>query len=120
MNTPKSKVHWALDSSPNLSEFGSPFSDTSIVDTTSSLQYINSQLVAHGFTSSPGLSLDGVPAFESEKVIKCLLGMLAQRVVSPSLVAYCDFTNVHTMMLTARHVSHRGAQHKTPHTLIRP
>ncbi|KAF9233476.1 Afadin and alpha-actinin-binding-domain-containing protein [Melanogaster broomeanus] len=72
-------VRWALDVS--VSEFGSPFSDTSSSFTsTSSLQYINSQLVAHGFITSPGLSLEGISNANSERVAKCLLAMLSQRV----------------------------------------
>jgi hypothetical protein len=80
--TPKKLVHWAHDIS--LSDFGSPFSNTSSdsVLSTSTLQYINSQLIAHGFTSAPGLSLDGIPNNDSERVVKCLLAMLSQRVVS--------------------------------------
>ncbi|THH26975.1 hypothetical protein EUX98_g7212 [Antrodiella citrinella] len=83
MATPKKKsvVHWALDAS--LSDFGSPFSEGSSAESTSStssLQYINSQLLAHGFTQNPGLSLDGLQKEDSERVVKCLLGMLSQRI----------------------------------------
>ncbi|CCM01360.1 uncharacterized protein FIBRA_03410 [Fibroporia radiculosa] len=78
--TPKKLVHWALDVS--FSGFGSPFSDTTSTESnsTSSLQYINSQLIAHGFTHSPGLSLEGLSKDDSDRIIKCLLGMLSQRV----------------------------------------
>lgn len=48
---------------------------------TSSLEYVNAQLVAHGFASSQGLSLDGLSGTDSNKVVKCLLCMLSQRVV---------------------------------------
>ena len=48
---------------------------------TSSLEYVNAQLVAHGFASSQGLSLDGLSGTDSNKVVKCLLSMLSQRVV---------------------------------------
>ncbi|KIK75253.1 hypothetical protein PAXRUDRAFT_19157 [Paxillus rubicundulus Ve08.2h10] len=73
-------VHWAFDVS--VSEFGSPFSDasSSSFTSTSSFQYINSQLVAHGFTKSPGLSLEGASNENSERVAKCLLAMLSPRV----------------------------------------
>ncbi|KAI0259428.1 Afadin and alpha-actinin-binding-domain-containing protein [Gloeopeniophorella convolvens] len=78
METPASKntVHWAP------SPVGSPFSDTSSatsVSSTSTLQYINSQLVSHGFALSPGLCLDGISSTDEEKVAKCLLAMLSQR-----------------------------------------
>lgn len=79
MTTPKKLVHWALDMS--FSGFGSPLSDASTeANSSSSLQYINSQLIAHGFTHSPGLSLDGLSKEDTDKVVKCLLGMLGQRV----------------------------------------
>jgi hypothetical protein len=81
--TPGKLVHWALDDGP-MSDFGSPFSTTSSesMSSTSSLQYINSQLLAHGFTSAPGLSFDGISNADSERLIKCLLSMLSQRIVS--------------------------------------
>ena len=80
--TPR-KVHWDLDG-PS-STFNSPFFnntyDSSFVST-SSLEFINSQLVAHGFAPSPGLSLEGISNDDSARVVKCLLGMLNQRIVS--------------------------------------
>ncbi|KAI6041231.1 Afadin and alpha-actinin-binding-domain-containing protein [Pisolithus marmoratus] len=73
----KKLVHWALNAS--VSE---PFSEasTSSFVSTPNLQYINSQLIAHGFTTAPGLSLDGISKADSEVVAKCLLTMLSQRV----------------------------------------
>ncbi|KAF7977856.1 hypothetical protein HWV62_2621 [Athelia sp. TMB] len=77
--TPRNLEQWALDVS--MSEFGSPYSDgTSFQNSSSTLQYINSQLIAHGFTKAPGLSLDELSNAESEKLVKCILGMLSQRV----------------------------------------
>ncbi len=81
--TPKKLVHWALDMS--ASPFASSFSEassSSAGDSTSSLQYINSQLIAHGFTHNPGLNLEGTSRDDAAKVVKCLLAMLGQRVVS--------------------------------------
>ena len=82
--TPKKLVHWALDAS--LSELASPvFSDAGSSDSctsTSSLQYINSQLIAHGFVHEAGLSLDGLAKGDADRVVKCVLGMLSQRIVS--------------------------------------
>ncbi|KAI0318772.1 Afadin and alpha-actinin-binding-domain-containing protein [Amylostereum chailletii] len=78
--TPKKLVHWALQYSN--SPVGSPFSEASSTDSvtsTSTLQYVNSQLVAHGFSLSPGLSLDGLSNGDSEKVVRCLFAMLSQR-----------------------------------------
>ncbi|KAI0791937.1 Afadin and alpha-actinin-binding-domain-containing protein, partial [Abortiporus biennis] len=82
-STPKKPgVHWALDSS--ISDFGSPFiegsSNESVSTSTSTLQYVNSQLISHGFTQNPGLSLDGLQKEDSERVMKCLMGMLGQRI----------------------------------------
>ncbi|KAF8506403.1 Afadin and alpha-actinin-binding-domain-containing protein, partial [Hysterangium stoloniferum] len=56
------------------------FQPSELYEQTSTLQYVNSQLVAHGFARSPGLLLDGLPVEEGEKVIKCLMGMLSQRI----------------------------------------
>ncbi|TDL26610.1 hypothetical protein BD410DRAFT_783699 [Rickenella mellea] len=78
-STPKKLVHWA--NSPDQ-DLGSPFSEGSSTDSecsTSSLQYINAQLVAHGFARAPGLSLDGLSKDDGEKVVKCILGLLSQR-----------------------------------------
>ncbi|KAJ7255423.1 Afadin and alpha-actinin-binding-domain-containing protein [Mycena haematopus] len=77
IQTPKKGVHWGIGDP----SFGSPFSDaSSAMNSTSSLDFINSQLVAHGFAPSPGLSLDGISNTDLERVVKCLLGMLSQRV----------------------------------------
>ncbi|TFK86472.1 hypothetical protein K466DRAFT_492758 [Polyporus arcularius HHB13444] len=79
--TPKKVVQWALNAS--LSDLGSPFSEAGSSDSctsTSSLQYINSQLVAHGFVHDAGLSLDGLAKTDADRVVKCLLGMLSQRI----------------------------------------
>jgi hypothetical protein len=84
MQTPKKLVHWAQDFSAY--SLGSPFSDTSSssssLSSTSSIQYVNSQLVAHGFTAQPGLAFDGLSNADSDNIVKCLLSMLSQRVVS--------------------------------------
>jgi hypothetical protein len=48
---------------------------------TSSLQYLNSQLVAHGFAYNPGISLDGLSSVNMESVVKVLLSLMNQRVV---------------------------------------
>jgi hypothetical protein len=48
---------------------------------TSSLQYLNSQLVAHGFAHNPGISLDGLSTTNTESVVKVLLSLMNQRVV---------------------------------------
>ncbi|KAH9034569.1 Afadin and alpha-actinin-binding-domain-containing protein [Lactarius pseudohatsudake] len=75
----KNTVHWAP------SPIQSPLSDasstsTTSINSTSTLQYVNSQLVSHGFALLPGLSLDSLSSTEADGVTKCLLAMLSQRV----------------------------------------
>ncbi|KAF7370420.1 hypothetical protein MSAN_00673700 [Mycena sanguinolenta] len=78
IQTPRRGVHWGLED-PSFG--GSPTSDaSSAMNSTSSLDFINSQLVAHGFAPAPGISLDGIGSTDLERVVKCLLGMLSQRV----------------------------------------
>lgn len=89
--TPKKVVHWVSDPSP--SQLGSPFSDAASsesMSSTSSLQYVNSQLIAHGFTHAPGLSLDGLGKEDMDKVVKCLLAMLGQRIVGRKFLLQCS------------------------------
>ncbi|KAG6900024.1 hypothetical protein C0993_004081 [Termitomyces sp. T159_Od127] len=64
------------------SALGSPSVDDSIAsnDAASSMDYINSQLIAHGFVQSPGIVLGKIASSDSERLVKCLLGMLSQRV----------------------------------------
>lgn len=84
--TPKKNVRWAANSASP--QFGSPLSDTGSsesVSSTSSLQYVNSQLIAHGYTHVPGLLLDGSKD-DMERVVKCLIAMLGQRVVSANFM----------------------------------
>ncbi|KAF9038556.1 Afadin and alpha-actinin-binding-domain-containing protein [Panaeolus papilionaceus] len=79
--TPTKKVHWQNKDSP-YSDFGSPFfeqeSEASVISPTS-VEYINNQLLAHGFVSPPGISLDGISPDASTRVIKCMLALLSQR-----------------------------------------
>ena len=102
--TPKKLVHWALDAS--LSELASPdfsFAGSSESCTsTSSLQYINSQLVAHGFIHEAGLSLDGLAKGDADRVVKCVLGMLSQRIVST--LAICPMYAFQTLLRMICHV----------------
>lgn len=66
---------------------------SSEMDYTSSLQYLNSQLVAHGFAHNPGISLDGLSTSNMESVVKVLLSLMNQRVVRfvcPTLSLFCS------------------------------
>lgn len=84
MSTPAKKlVHWDV-ASPNFSDFGSPMSNASSESlvSTSSLHYINAQLVAHGFAPPQGLSLDGISNANMNSAVKCLMELLGQRLVS--------------------------------------
>lgn len=55
---------------------------------TSSLQYLNSQLIAHGFAYNPGISLDGLSTSNVESVVKVLLSLMNQRMVRFSLLVF--------------------------------
>ena len=78
----KKQLHWAVQfaSSPVLS---SDSRDTSSIadPAPATLQYVNSQLVAHGFASAPGISLDGLSGSKADAVVKALFALLGQRVV---------------------------------------
>ena len=67
-----------------------PDGNSSEMSYTSSLQYLNSQLVAHGFTHSPGISLDGLSTSNTESVVKVFLSLMNQRVVR-LLSCYCSW-----------------------------
>jgi len=70
------RIHWdSFLHSPSLE------GSTESYISTSSLEYVNAQLVAHGFASPPGLSLDGLSGTDSDRLVKCLLCMLSQRLV---------------------------------------
>lgn len=86
----KKLVHWALEtlgspSLPSLKLPGNPEDESTTESTeessTATLQYVNSQLLAHGFTHGNGLSLEGTSREDAEKVLKCLVAMLGQRMV---------------------------------------
>lgn len=79
--TPKKRIHWQMDLSPSLDSSDCLETGESFVTSTSTLDYVNTQLIAHGFASSPGLCLDGASNADSAGVTKCLLGLLGQRVV---------------------------------------
>jgi len=68
-------VYWENDAS-ELS-FASPLRDVSA----QSIQYVNAQLVAHGFTHGTGIRLDALPSKDQQIALKCLVNMLGQRVV---------------------------------------
>jgi hypothetical protein len=75
-------VRWGDNES--FSDFGSPISHTSSSGSqisTGSLDYINAQLQSHGFLYDGGLSLDGLSDKELDKVVKCMLKLLGQRIV---------------------------------------
>lgn len=89
--TPRKAVQWANDNEVNEFVYGSPYSDASSTDSvnaTSTLLYINSQLVAHGFARGSGVTFDGLSKEDADKLSKCMLGMLSQRNVRLATV-YC-------------------------------
>ncbi|KAF6761811.1 Afadin and alpha-actinin-binding-domain-containing protein [Ephemerocybe angulata] len=76
--TPKRSVHWNFDDI-SFSELNSPSGSSESFVSTSSLEYANSQLLAHGYVERPGLCLDGSSNKDQERVVKCLLKLLGDR-----------------------------------------
>ncbi|CAE6406612.1 unnamed protein product [Rhizoctonia solani] len=70
-------VRWAFDVAN--SPFGGAAEPSTPETSTSSLAYVNSQIVAHGF-ARVALDLSELGREEQNKVVKCMLGMLSQRV----------------------------------------
>ncbi|KAJ1306493.1 hypothetical protein OPQ81_007496 [Rhizoctonia solani] len=70
-------VRWAFDVAN--SPFGGAAEPSTPETSTSSLAYVNSQIIAHGFARAP-LDLSDLGREEQNKVVKCVLGMLSQRV----------------------------------------
>lgn len=66
------------DSLPGMSLSLNPSED---YEPSSTLQYVNSQLIAHGFARAPGLSIDGISNEDGQKLVKCIMAMLSQRMV---------------------------------------
>ncbi|KAG9096942.1 hypothetical protein FRC06_008165 [Ceratobasidium sp. 370] len=78
MQTPSKKgVRWAFDVSN--SPFGAAVEPSTPETSTSSLAYVNSQIIAHGFARAP-MDLSELGREEQNRVVKCILGMLSQRV----------------------------------------
>jgi len=84
MATPKKSVHWGTNNSFSDTAESLSFASTSSDTCSSALEYVNAQLVAHGFAPPPGLSLDGISNANAERVSKCLLDLLGQRTVNKS------------------------------------
>ena len=79
MNTPGPKlVRWAFNTSLTSPTPSSPERTSS-----STLSFVSSQLVAHGFARPPGLvgSLSQLPTKDQDVVVRCLMGLLEQRIV---------------------------------------
>ena len=117
--TPKKLVRWDVNN-VSISDFASPSlqngSMESIMLSTSSLEFINSQLVAHGFTANPGLSLDGTSVDDAQRIVKCLLSMLGQRVVSE----LCSATDRFQYLCIGRHGADGRANDKITNLILRP
>lgn len=62
----------------SMSSIGSPFSAAA----PTSVDYLNAQLVAHGFAHGHGLNLSDLRGKDQQTVLKCLANMLGQRLVS--------------------------------------
>ena len=75
-------VQWSDENKINEFVYGSPYSEASSADSvnaTSTLHYINSQLLAHGFARGSGVSFEGLSKEDADKLSKCMLGLLNQR-----------------------------------------
>jgi hypothetical protein len=110
-------VHWDTKNlSPSFLHSPTLDGSTESYISTSSLEYLNSQLVAHGYAPSPGLSLDGLSGTDSDRVVKCLLGMLSQRMVRRTFIQ----PFISSSSFAGRYVENRRALHKVPHPDLRP
>ena len=101
--TPKKAVQFATDEEVKEFVYGSPYSEGSSTDSvndSSTLAYINSQLVAHGFARGSGVSFDGLSRQDADRLSKCMLGMLGQRSVrqAPDTIACPDLTYSRMML----------------------
>jgi myosin heavy subunit len=56
------------------------FESTLALDQSSTLEYLNSQLVSQGYVPAPGLSLQLLQGKDQERAIRCVLSLLSQRV----------------------------------------
>ena len=112
MAAAKNSVHWApspISSSLSDSLSQSSSSPSSFTSSSSTIQYINSQLISHGFAVPPGLSLDGLSTGDAENVTKCLLSMLSQRVVS--VVVLYRWVAARRVLMFAPLILHRRIWH---------
>ncbi len=113
--TPQTHVRFAAASAISLL---SPYSDagsSESTNATSTFQYVNSQLIAHGFTRAPGISLEGLSSMDGENVVKCLFAMLGQVVVSVLQV----YSSSGLDELIERHVTFRTIQWQIEDTSLR-
>lgn len=76
------KVRWAFDQHDIANSFasdGTSPSTTSESNSTSTIAFVNNQLISHGFVRAPGLPLESLSAKDQDTAAKCLMGMLGQR-----------------------------------------
>lgn len=90
-------LRWAFkEGLPPLSPFTSDSEEWG--SSSSSLAFLSSQLVAHGFARPPGLAqpLHKLDPDELEPVLKCLRDLLAQRIVRlfPVATGACHLANL--------------------------
>ncbi|KAL7414822.1 Afadin and alpha-actinin-binding-domain-containing protein [Mrakia frigida] len=86
---------FSISNSPFGASAGSP--NTTIESPISSLLYINSQLIAHGYTRK-GINLSELRPKDQDNVLRCLFAMLQQRVD--------DLTRLETLSTTHRTLSY--------------
>jgi hypothetical protein len=107
MATPGPKlVRWAFNTSLSSPTPSSPERTSS-----STLSFVSSQLVAHGFVRLPGLvgPLSQLPTKDQDVVAKCLMSLLEQRIVGfPFCVSLCTSMNYWDLGWIDRHGKNRG------------
>lgn len=74
-------MSWMSTDTPATPNITDASGNSSEMSYTSSLQYLNSQLIAHGFAYNPGISLDGLSTSNMDSAVKVLLSLMNQRVV---------------------------------------
>ncbi|KAG8950035.1 hypothetical protein FRC04_008115 [Tulasnella sp. 424] len=76
------KVRWAFDQHAIANSFASDGSSPSVSsesNSTSTVAFVNNQLINHGFVRAPGLPLESLSTKDQDTAAKCLMGMLGQR-----------------------------------------
>lgn len=91
----------------SMSSIGSPLSAAA----PDSLDFLNSQLVAHGFAHGNGLNLTDMRGRDQQQLLKCLSNMLGQRVVSLHVTPLPERAS--TRFFNLKHVANYCSSYRT-------